>query len=271
MNRGVMLKAAYEIWPATLMCGVLLFAVEAILAYVMPTFQAQFSEALMQIRFIQTFVGTMLGINASGPLGPEAFSAFPWVHPVVLAVVWTHALVVCTRMPAGEIDRGTVDLTLTLPVTRWGILRAETVDWLAAGAIVLLSGFAGNELGGRYIDAAERPALGRSLLVLANLACLYLAVGGLAWLASAASNRRGPAMIVVFLVLLASFLLNFLAQFWTVAQRISFLGVLDYYRPLYILRDGTVPWQDMAVLLAVAMALWIAAGAIFSRRDVCTV
>jgi ABC-2 type transport system permease protein len=271
MNRGVMLKAAYEMWPATLLCGVLIFTVEAILAYVMPTFQAQFSEALMQIRFIQTFVGAMLGINASEQLGPEAFSAFPWVHPVVLALVWAHALVLCTRMPAGEIDRGTVDLTLTLPVTRWGILRAETMVWLGAGAVVLLSGLVGNELGGSYADTAGRPELGRGLLVLLNLACLYLAVGSLAWLVSAASDRRGPALIVVFLILLASFLLNFLAQFWSVAQRISFLGVLDYYRPLYILRDGIVPWHDMGVLLAVAAVLWTAAGIVFNRRDICTV
>ena len=75
----------------------------------------------------------------------------------------------------------------------------------------------------------------------------------------------------MFLILLASFLLNFLAPFWTVAQRISFLGVLDDYRPLYVIRDGTVPWQDMGILLSVAAALWIAAGIVFSRRDVCTV
>lgn len=271
MNRGVMLKAVYEMWAATLLCGVLLFAVEAILAYVMPIFQAQFSEALMQIRFIQSFVGAMLGVNASERLGPEAFLAFPWVHPVVLALVWAHALVLCTRMPAGEIDRGTVDLTLTLPVTRWGILRAESAVWLGAGSIVLVLGLAGNELGGRFIDAAGRPELGRSLIVLANLMCLYLAVGGLSWIVSAASSRRGPAIITVFLILLASFLLNFLAQFWTAAKRISFLGVLDYYRPLYVIRDGTVPWRDMGVLLSVAVVLWVAAGIIFSRRDVCTV
>ncbi|MEX0677985.1 MAG: ABC transporter permease subunit [Pirellulales bacterium] len=271
MNRGMMLKAAYETWPPTLLCGVLLFGVEAILAYVMPTFQAQFSEALMQIRFIQTFVGAMLGVNASEPLGQEAFTAFPWVHPVVLALVWAHALVSCTRMPAGEVDRGTVDLTLTLPLTRWGILRAETVVWLGAGLIVVVLGLAGNEAGGRYADAAGRPELSRSLVVAANLMCLYLAVGGLSWLVSAASSRRGGAIIVVFLILLASFLLNFLAQFWTVAQRIRFLGVLDYYRPLYILRDGTVPWRDLGILLSVAAVLWIAAGIVFSRRDVCTV
>jgi ABC-2 type transport system permease protein len=271
MNRGLVQKAALEMWPATLMCGVLLFSVEAILAYVIPAFQAQFSESMMQIEFVRTFVGAMLGIEVSDRLGVEAFLAFSWVHPVVLALVWAHALVCCTRVPAGEIDRGTADLTLTLPVTRWQVLRTETAVWLAAGLAVLALGLAGNQLGSRYVDAAGRAELGRLLIVVANLFCLYLAVGGLAWLVSAASNRRGPAMIVVFLILLASFLLNFLAQFWTVAQRIAFLGILDYYRPIYILRDGTVPWRDMGVLAGLAVVLWIAAGIVFNRRDVCTV
>jgi ABC-2 type transport system permease protein len=269
--RGIMLKAVYESWPATLMCGLLLLAVEAVLAYVIPTFQGQFSESLMQIKFIQTFVSAMLGVEATDQLGPEAFSAFPWVHPVVLALVWTHALVCSTRMPVGEIDRGTVDVTLTLPVTRWGMLTAETIVWIAAGAIVLALGFAGNELGGWYVDDTLRPQVGRSLIVMANLFCLYLAVGGLAWLVSASSNRRGAALIIVLLFLLASFLLNFLSQFWEVADRIAFLGILNYYRPMYMIRDGAVPWGDMGVLLAVAVTLWIAAGVVFSRRDVCTV
>jgi ABC-2 type transport system permease protein len=264
-------KAARELWPATLMCGVLLFGVEVVLAYVLPTFQTQLTEGLRQIEFVRKFLGAMLGVDASGRWDVVGFLAFTWVHPVVLALVWAHALVCCTRVPAGEIDRGTADLTLTVPVTRWGILRAETVAWLAAGLTVLALGLAGNELGSHYVAAADRPEQRRLLIVVANLFCLYLAVGGLSWFVSAASSRRGPAMIVVFLILLASFLLNFLAPFWSVAERIAFLGILDYYRPIYILRDGTVPWRDMGVLVAVAVVLWIAAGIVFNRRDVCTV
>jgi hypothetical protein len=272
MNRGLLYKAMLELWPATLMCGLLLFGVEAVLAYVLPTFQSELTEGLRQIQFIQKFVGAMLGVDASGQWDMVGFLAFTWVHPVVLALVWTHALLCCTRVPAGEIDRGTADVTFTLPVTRWGILRAETLAWLVAGALVLAAGLAGNRWGASFVTLEdERPPLGRIVLVVVNLYCLYLAVGGLSWLASAASNRRGPAMIVVFLVLLASFLLNFLAQFWSVARQLAFLGILDYYRPIYILRDGHVPWRDLGVLLGLAAGLWIAAGVVFARRDVCTV
>jgi ABC-2 type transport system permease protein len=271
MNRGLMLKAALEMWPATLMCGVLLFAVEAVLAYVLPTFQSQFSNGMLQIDFVRSLVGAMLGVDASEAMGPQAFMAFPWVHPVVLALIWAHAMICCTRMPCGEIDRGTIDLTLTLPVTRWAVLRSEAVVWLLFAVVLLGLGMLGYLVGRSYVAPEARPDISRTLIVLANCFCLYLAVGGLAWCVSASFDRRGPALALVFLILLASFLLNFLGPFWSVAKRFSFLGLLDYYRPMIILRDGTVPWSDMTVLLVIAAVLWLAAGIIFSRRDICTV
>lgn len=271
MNPGLMLKAALEMWPATLMCGGLLLGVEAVLAYVLPTFQSQFSNGMLQIGFVQSLVGAMLGVDSSEAMGPQAFMAFPWVHPVVLSLIWAHAMICCTRLPAGEIDRGTIDLTLTLPVTRWTVLRSETIVWIAAGMVVLMLGLAGYMLGRSFVDPDSRPDTGRTLIVLANCFCLYLAVGGLAWCVSAYFDRRGPALALVFIILLASFLLNFLGPFWDVADRLSFLGVLDYYRPMVILRDGIVPWRNMAVLLTVAVVLWTAAGVIFNRRDICTV
>ncbi len=271
MNRGLMLKAALEAWPVTLMCGGLLLGVEVVLAYVLPTFQSQFATGMLQIQFVQSLVGAMLGVDASEAAGPQAFMAFPWVHPVVLALIWAHAMICCTRIPVGEIDRGTIDLTLTLPVTRWMVLRSETLVWIAAGLILLGMGLSGYLIGRSYVAPASRPDVGRTLIVLANCFCLYLAVGGLSWCASAAFDRRGPALALVFGLLLASFLLNFLGPFWDVAERLAFLSLLDYYRPLIVLRDGNVPWNDMAVLLTVGLVLWIAAGVIFSRRDICTV
>jgi len=271
MNRGFIVKAALEMWPVTLLCGLLLFFVEAVLAYVLPTFEEQFANGVMQIRFVQTFVSAMLGIESTGDIGAEMLISFPWVHPVVLALVWTHALICCTRMPAGEIDRGTIDVLLTLPVTRWTVLRSETLVWLASGAVLIALGWLGNQVGNHFVKDVSPPPPARMFLVLLNMYCMYVTVGCGAWLASALSDKRGPAITIVFLVLLGSFLLNFLAQFWSVADRLSFLGLLDYYRPLFIFRDGTVPWSNLAVLFGVSGLLWTAAGTVFSRRDICTV
>ena len=171
MNRGIMLKAVIELWPVTLLCGLLLAAAEAALAYVIPTFQAQWSQSLSQVGFLQDFVSAMLGVKVADQLGPEAFTAFPWVHPVVLSIVWAHALLCCTQTPSGEIDRGTADVTMTLPVTRWGILISHTVVWIVAGLIVIALALVGNAFGGSFVGPELRPGSERVQIMLANLFC----------------------------------------------------------------------------------------------------
>jgi len=270
MNRGLMFKAAHELLAATLFCGAMLFVMESLLAYVLPLFEDQFSEGFMQIRFLQRFVAAMLGSDVAEGLGPEMFLALPWAHPVILALVWAHAVICCTRIPAGEIDRGTADVLLGLPVGRWEILVSDTAVWLLAAVIVLTMTYLGNLLGASLVDDSTQASTSTTLIVLLNLFAMYLVVGGLSWLVSSLSDRRGRAMTVVFVVLVASFLLNYLAQMWKPADRVSFMSLLAYYRPLIVFRDGSFPTHDLTVLFTAAALLWLAAGLVFARRDIRT-
>ena len=72
MNRGLMLKAAYEIAPATLICGGLLLAVETLLAYVIPGLQGEYSEAMLKVEFVRTMMQAMLGTEMGDEIGPES-------------------------------------------------------------------------------------------------------------------------------------------------------------------------------------------------------
>jgi hypothetical protein len=53
-----------------------------------------------------------------------------------------------------------------------------------------------------------------TLYVMTNLMAVYFAVGAFSFLVSALSDRRNRAIGVIFAVLLFSFLINFVAQFW---------------------------------------------------------
>ena len=270
MNRGLLAKTTREAWPITLFCGLGLALAEATMAYALLGFEEQISAAWSAFGLFQEIVRTVLGADMREQIGPETIAAIAWVHPLVLALVWAQPMVYCTRVPAGEVDRGTIDVLLGLPVARWQLYLTETVVWLAAGIVILFAAGTGNALGtaaagGRAVRAA------RLALVMANLFALYIAVGGLAWLVSALSDRRGRALTVLFGAAVASFLVQYLAQFWSLAARISFLDLLHYYRPLSILQSGAWPARDIAVLLLVGTALWALAGAIFARRDLATV
>ena len=271
MNRGLLIKTMREVWFGTLVFGFALALFQALLAYILPTFYTQLAETLGQLPFVQAIFEGLLGTDLGGTVGPAAMTSFAWVHPIVLALIWAHEITFCTRMPAGEIDRGTIDVLLSLPISRIRMYLCETTVWAGSGLVVVLMGLLGNWIGGRFVpDEFQRTPKQLTIVVL-NLYCLYLAVGGGAWLVSALSDRRGRAVGIIFGVVLASFLLNFLAQFWGPAEGLSFLSVLTYYRPLRIVQNSAWPIADMLVLTIVGAAFWLGGAIVFTRRDISTV
>jgi ABC-2 type transport system permease protein len=271
MNRGVLTKALREAWPPTLVLSLALAVVEALLTYIIPTFFADTAAKWLELRFVREILKGLLGTEISDALGPGTITSIPWVHPIVLALVWTHAITVCTRMPAGEIDRGTIDMLLSLPVSRLGVYLCETVVWLWSGLVLIGFGLAGNWIAGRFVAPELQAAPSQLGAVAANFTCLYLAVGGVAWSASAMSDIRGRAVAVLVGFVLVSFLVNFLAQFADWAKRASILSVMHYYRPVFIYRDSSWPIADMVVLIGIGIAFWIIGAVVFIRRDICTV
>ncbi len=122
------------------------------------------------------------------------------------------------------------------------------------------------------VQPEMRLSIPHSLIVIVNLGAVYLSVGSFSFLISALSNRRGRAIGVVFTVLLASFLLNFLAQFQDWAKLISrWLSVMEYYRPAIIIQTGVFPWFDILALITISVLMWIASGLVFRNRSICTV
>jgi hypothetical protein len=270
MNRGLLRKAWLETWLVTLLCGLGLLLLEIVEGYTLITLQNEVSTIISQFPFLEKMLRMLVGADRTlGHLGPDAFPAIAWAHPLALVLLWTHAVVTCTRVPAGEVDRGTIDVLFGLPVSRWQLQLNETAVWLASAMVLLVMFVAGNRLGNAI---AHGPAVGswRIAALVGNLFCLYIAIGGLAWLTSALSDRRGRAAGIVVAFVLFSFLLSYLDPFWSVAERLSFLSVLHYYIPLKVLKDGVIPIRDMLVLGGLGVSLWTLAGLIFARRDLST-
>ncbi len=271
MNRGLIHKSLREVWPATLLCGAGLMAFEVLFTFFLRSFQDMIDVEILKIDFVRSFIEGLLGSDVGAAVSPKALDALALVHPLVLAVVWAHEITLCTRMPAGEVDRGTIDVLFGLPVSRWRVYVCESLVWVCAGMVVLGLGAAGYAIGHLAVDVKAQAGLETLFMVVVNMFALYLAVGGLAFLTSSLSSRRGRAVAVTFGIVLASFLLTFLAQFWEPAKTLEYLSVLKYYKPLLVIRDGAWPMGDIAVLTAAAVALWTAGGVFFSRRDICTV
>lgn len=232
------------------------------------TFDFAHAEAFLNLPFVNTLIRALTGSDVAEVLNRQSLAAFPFIHPVILALGWTNVVAMATRSLVGEIETGTGDLLLSLPLTRWRIYASVTAWLLVACPLLACAAWCGATIGLATGDLRDT-ANGWSLrYIVLNETAMLLAVGGLAVLISALSVRRGRAMACAFGILLSSFLLNVLAAFWPAAERIAYAGILHYYRPYVIIREGGPNIPDLAVLVAVAVVTWTAGGIVFARRDI---
>ncbi|MEZ6034722.1 MAG: ABC transporter permease subunit [Planctomycetaceae bacterium] len=268
---GLLIKIWMEVrWPV-LWFSLGLSAIMGLLTALLPKILGNIHTMFDKLPMIKPLITALLGVDPGEQMSSQLSQAFLWVHPTVLTLLWGHEVMYCSRMPAGEIDRGTADFLLCLPVSRWKIYFAETIGWLMSGIMIMAFGYAGHVTASLTVQPAMRLSAPHTMLVMANLAAIYLAVGSYAFLLSVLNERRGRAIGIVFATLLASFLLNFLAQFQDWAKSLAWLSVMEYYRPAIIIQTGLFPWQDVSTLLGIAVVLWISSGVIFKQRNICTV
>ena len=268
MNRGLITKSVRDIGPVTLGYGLLLMLAETIIAFVLPQVQSGgMLNLIFKLPFARTLISALLGSPVTGEMAPLFLHAVPWIHPLVLLLIFAHVVTVATQLPAGEIDRGTIELLLGLPVSRWNIYCAHGLGLAFAGPVVLALGLLGNRIGtslGHGTPAAGLPPL----MIQLNACALFLAVGSLGLLVSSACDRRGRAGGILIAAVVLSFLLNFIAEYWPPARHLNFVSVLNYYRPFVILQSARWPAADLASLLGATIVFWLAGAALFRHRDI---
>lgn len=194
-----------------------------------------------------------------GFIGAEVLSL---IWPIVVAV---FAITAAAGFVAGEIERGTVDLWLSVPVRRWRLLTGKFLGLaLALGSVVLAT------IVGLVVGA---PLVGESLSVtgLCALAVILyvfaLAVAGIATLLSSLLSERGKAGGLAGLLILLSYLAWVVAGLSKRWDWLRFVSIFSAFDPRPALADGVLNMLHIAVLLAVTLASMCAALLVFERRD----
>ncbi len=88
-----------------------------------------------------------------------SFQVMFWNHPFVMIVVCTWAISRGSAAVAGEIERGTLDITLSRPVSRPEYLGSQVVGALLGFAVLASALVIGNRIGGLYNPVKEPPSL----------------------------------------------------------------------------------------------------------------
>ncbi len=266
MNRGLIAKflrdSRWLRWGA--LFGIVLF--EVLFTRIMREIDKEYLGMLLSSPFFSRLINMLIGSEIGGDLNITVLLTVGFAHPVLFTLTWAVLLTDGTRVLVGELERGTLDLTLALPVSRWDVFLAATVSWLPWGIPMSLAPLFGAWIGGQLFY--EEPiAYARLAPMTLNLFGLYVAVGGLTMLVATFHERRGIAIGTMVIVMLSSFLLNFLASMWDALEPLSRLGLLNYYKTIEIYRNG-LPVTNTLILVGFGLVAWIVGLRRFATKDI---
>lgn len=201
-----------------------------------------------------------------GGADSRSLLVFGWNHPIAHALGAAVAIVAASRAVAGEIERGTLELTLAQPLSRGRYFVAQVLFAAAALLGLVGAGLSGTLVGERVFALAPLPLRGL-LHVGAGYALLYAAVYALTLLLSAMGREGGRVAAAGFGLALVSFLIQAIATLWPRAAFLLPWSLHGHFDPRVILAAGAVPARSIAVLGGITVLSTAAAAWRFATRD----
>jgi ABC-2 type transport system permease protein len=207
----------------------------------------------------------------------EAFGVTDFTTPAgfigaeVLSVLWPliaaiFAILAGAATVALEVERGTIDLWLSVPERRWRLLLAKVGALLAGIALITAATLAALVLGAAWVG--ERFTVSGLLAAGVVLTSFGIAVGGYAVLCSSFSSDRGKAAGLAAALTLVFYMASIIAglsERWSWLERVT---IFTAYQPQRALETGQVPLAGTLALLAIGAACVAGAAAIFERRSI---
>lgn len=213
-----------------------------------------FPEALMKA-FGVTDLATFPGF-----LGAEYLN-FIWPLIASVFVVTAGSAVV-----AQEIDRGTVELWLSVPERRWRLLVAKLVALFLAvvvlAAVTVVAIAIGSAVAGETPHPTALAATGLAL------AAYSVAVAGYCAHFSSFFSERGKAAGLGAAVTLGSYLASIVSGLSKDVEGLKYFSLITAFHPQQALESGAPSWTEVGALLAIAAVCALAALVVFERRDV---
>jgi ABC-2 type transport system permease protein len=238
---------------------------EYLLVVVYGTLGAQNLGPVLQM--LPPGIQALLGNEVARLLTLEGFLAFIFVHPFVLVLMSAFPIAFASGALAGEVERRTIALVLTRPISRRQVAGSVAVTMMIGVTIMCAALWGGLALVTRLrgLGPIDLTALGWAA---ASAIAAFWAVGGVTLLSSAAASEAGRAAGVGAAFTLVSYVADYVANLspdWRWLRRYSMFA---YWDPQGVVTRGGVLWSDVAVLVGIAALTIVLALVVFDRRDV---
>jgi ABC-type transport system involved in multi-copper enzyme maturation permease subunit len=219
------------------------------------------------IKSLPPLMQTMMADQFFGGFTTRGILAFGWNHPTALVIGLAVAIVLASRAIAGEIESGTMEMTLTQPLSRITYLAAQCMFAFICLAVLTAGALLGSIIGQAFFNLAVFRAsdlfkLGSAYFLLQS------AWFGISLAASSFSREGGRVAVLVFIIALVLYVINVIGKLLPTAEGLLPYSLWTYYSPQMILVNGTFETKSVLVLagtfiVSVGLGAWY-----FQRRDI---
>jgi len=248
--------------------GVLLCAFQILMVAVARSVER--SGAFAQLSaLIPPFARELLGPSIAMFMSFAGIACLGYFHVAVMGALVGLSIAVAT-VPASEVEIGFMDLILSRPLARHWIITRSVVAAILSIAFVLGLMMLGTWIGLATLAPADavRPSVHLIGSLALNLGLLMLCWSAVALAIAAAARRRSVAGASAGVLALAAFLLDYLGRLWQPVESLAKLSPFRYFSPFDLIVGGRLPMKNVAVLLGITLAGFLAAYVLFSRRDI---
>lgn len=213
----------------------------------------RYPEALKKAFGISDFA------TLSGFLGGEFLNL---IWPMIAAA---FAVMAGSAVVAQEVERGTIELWLSVPCSRGRLLFAKLVALFTGATALVVSTVLLLALGAALLGKAF--AVDHLAILGAVMLIFVIAVVSIAALLSVLFSARAPAAGIGAAIVIGSYLASVIPLMSDRWRWLEHVSLFTPYKPQQALATGSVSWLGLGLTAVVIIACTSAALILFSRRD----
>jgi ABC-2 type transport system permease protein len=253
-----------RILPAWLGMAAVIFLMQIAVAAIVHD-NANVRTFLSFLKMLPSIVRTAIGGDMVESGSVTALLTIGYQHPLVMSLYMLYAVGVPSGLLTGEVQRGTMELILSRPITKTQVYLCAVALTIAGLVGLIAVMFLGTVAAVNLYTFSEPIDLHLFLRIAANAGLLAAAFGGFALVCAASFGRLYTAAGIAAGFLTLNYFIAIVAEWW---PRVHFLHkatlfYLVYYSSLW--REW--PIRNMAWLAAILVAFVIVGGFLWRRRD----
>jgi ABC-2 type transport system permease protein len=192
-----------------------------------------------------------------------------WKHPIFILMFSLWAIARGSGSVAGELERGTMDLVMSRPVSRTSYAASQVATGLFGIVLMVAAMLAGNLAGTRYNTLQSPPSLASLSRPALNLLAMAFAIYGYAFMLSSGDIIRWRPTMIASIATIGMYVATVIASLpafvdWKWIEKLSLFSLYD---PVEAILKAENLAFNAGVLLGIGAAGLVLGYLIFLRRD----